>query len=396
MALDNDRLAALTAPGTTTPQVTSTPTGWEPGVRYEPDGSRTVTLPPSPALANEASWAAAVQALGVDVPDGYRVRLVEAKYDPASWHRDAQGEDAVTRPVWRYRFVVEVAPARVDVDELLRSVRVRKRPAPAADGTATFVFVTGDMQIGKPDGDGSAGTVQRYYDSLERALFRYKQLRRRSLAGPVVLPIVGDCPEGTTSQGGRLIARLDLTLTEQIRVLRRIIADQVSAFAALTDDLTVAAVPGNHGEATRVGDQMATRYDDSWDIEAIVQVADVMKAKGFDNIGWLFPGRDEMHATLNASGTRIGLLHGHQTRGKMQTWLANKALDRDPIGTCDVVLSGHHHTLRLEHLGPTTWMQTGALDGGSTWWTHKGGLSSPPAAITFVTSDGRWNGLEVV
>lgn len=62
----------------------------------------------------------------------------------------------------------------------------------------------------------------------------------------------------------------------------------------------------------------------------------------------------------------------------------------------DIVLSGHRHTLRIEHLGPTTWMQTGALDGGSKWWTHKGGLSSPPAALTFVTRDGRWHGLEVV
>ena len=402
-----DRLAALAAAGTTVPQATGSPAGWEPGVKYEPDGTRVVTLPPSPALADEESWAAAIRALGAEVPDGYRVRLVEAKYDPAAWHRDAEYiqhptlktkvlAPATTRPVWRYRFVVEPAPARIDIDELLKSVRSRKRPVSTGGGTATFVFACGDLQLGKPDGDGSAGTVQRFYDSVDRAVTRYKALRRSGKAGPVVLLFGGDCPEGTQSQGGRLVARLDLTLTEQIRVLRRIISDEVTAFATLTDSLTVAACAGNHGEATRTGDQMSTRYDDNWDIEAIVQVADVMKAKGYDEIGWLFPGRDQMHVTLEASGTRIGLVHGHQAKGKMQSWLANKALDRDPIGTCDVVVSGHHHTLRLEHLGPTTWMQTGALDGGSTWWTHTGGLSSPPAAITFVTEGAAWNGLEVV
>jgi len=390
----SERLAELTAPGTTTPQVTSAPSGWEPGVKYEPDGSRTVTLPPSPALADEASWAAAVQSLGVDVPDGYRVRLVEAKYDPAAWHRDEQGEDAVTRPVWRYRFVVEVAPARVDVDELLRAIRPRKAAPVAAHGTAAFVYAFGDTQWGKPDGDGPEGTVGRWYDSLDRAVTRYKGLRKRGLCGPVTLLVAGDCIEGTQSQGGRLVGRLSLTLTEQLRIYRRTLADAVATFAAL-DAVHVAVVPGNHDEALRVGDKMATRYDDSWAIEGASQVADVIAAKGYD-VAWTFPGRDGMHLTVDAAGTRIGLLHGHQTRGKTQAWLSAKAMDRDAIGTADVVLSGHYHHLRLEQMGKTTHMQVGSLDGGSTWFEHRGGLSAPPAALTFITADGAWSGLEVV
>jgi predicted phosphodiesterase len=389
-----DRLEGLREAKSTVAQSTS-PQGWEPGIKYEADGSRIVTLPPSPALADEASWAAAVRSLGADVPDGFRVRLVEAKYDPAAWHRDTEGEDAVTRPIWRYRFVVEVAPARLDVEELLASVkRLTQKTQPAGVGDATFVFMAGDLQLGKPDGDGSAGTVQRFYESLDRALTRYKSLRNRGQVGPVLLGWVGDCIEGTESQSSHLLARLDLTVTEQVRVYRRLMAEQVSAFAELAP-VHVAVVPGNHDEAKRVGNQMATRYDDSWAIEGAAQVADVMAAKGYD-IGWTFPGHDGLHLTVDASGTRIGLLHGHQTRGKMQSWLANKALDREPIGTCDIVVSGHFHTLRLEHLGPTTWMQTGALDGGSTWWTHKGGLSSPPAALTFIAGGSRWHGLEIV
>lgn len=387
-----DRLDSLRDARSTVPQSTS-PQGWEPGIKYEADGSRLVTLPPSPALADEASWADAVRALGADVPDGYRVRLVEAKYDPAAWHRDAEGEDAVTRAIWRYRFAVEVAPARLDVDELLASVRKPKAKPEAVDGE-TFCFFAGDLQLGKPDGDGSAGTVERFYASLDRALTRFKALRKRGHSGPVLLGWVGDCIEGTESQGSRLLARLDLTITEQVRVYRRLMAEQVAAFAELAP-VHVAVVPGNHDEAKRIGDQLATRYDDSWAIEGAAQVADVMAAKGYE-IGWTFPGRDGLHLTVDASGTRIGLLHGHQTRGKMQGWLANKALDREPIGTCDVVVSGHFHTLRLEHLGPTTWMQTGALDGGSTWWTHRGGLSSPPAALTFIAGGSRWHGLEIV
>lgn len=389
----SDRLEALTAPGTNAPQVrTPAPAGWEPGVKYEPDGTKIVTLPPSPELADESAWADAVQALGVTLPDGYRLRLVEARFDPQAWARDAQGEDAVTRPIWRYRFVVEVAPARIDVDDLLRSARSRKTAKPADAEAWGFVFAAGDLQLGKSDGDGTAGTVQRFYDSLDRSVRRYKRSKAR---GPVALLWVGDCIEGSESQGSRLLARLDLTVTEQVRVYRRLMLEQVQAFADLTDDVTVAVVPGNHDEAKRVGDAMATRYDDSWAIEGASQVADVMAAKGRD-IKWLFPDRDGLHLVMEFCGTRLGLLHGHQTRGKMQAWLANKALARDPIGTADVVTSGHYHHLRLEQLGATCWMQTGALDGGSTWWQHRGNPDAPPAALTFLTRDGAWNSLEVV
>lgn len=186
-------LHALAAPGSTVPQLGPTPTGWEPGVKYEPNGSRIVTTPPSPETEDYANL---IATMGVTVPDGFRVRLVEAKYDPAAWHRDQEfirrperdGQmtkaPAVTRPVWRYRFVVEVAPAAVNVDELLKSIRKsRPRPAIGKSATATFTHAVGDPQIGKPDGDGSEGTVCRFLDSLDRALTRYKALRKRGRCG---------------------------------------------------------------------------------------------------------------------------------------------------------------------------------------------------------------------
>lgn len=389
----SERLHELAEAGTTRAAVTAAAPGWEPGIKYEPDGSRIVTLPPSPALADEESWAAAVRSLGADVPDGYRVRLVEAKYDPAAWTRSAQGEDAVTAAVWRYRFVVEVAPARIDVDDLLRSVKKRNRTVVPSTSEATMAWLVGDMQYGKVDGDGTAGTVQRFYDSLDRSVTRYKALRKKGQVGRALILVAGDCIEG--HEASSPITRLDLTITEMIRVYRRTLADAVGAFADTGDEVHVAVVGGNHDDAKRAGKGPAFRYDDSWAIEGASQVADVMAAKGHD-VNWTFPDKDRMHLTVDASGTRIGLLHGHQTRGKMEHWLAAKALSRDAIGTADVVCSGHFHHLRLEQYAQTTWMQTGALDGGSVWWENIGGLSAPPASVTFVTQGGKWNALEVV
>jgi len=109
----NESLDSLKAATSTAQAITSTPKGWEAGIKFEPNGSRLITLPAGPELGDESTWAAAVQALGVSVPDGFRIRLVEAKFDPVAWTRDdADQANAVTRAVWRYRFVVEVAPAQ--------------------------------------------------------------------------------------------------------------------------------------------------------------------------------------------------------------------------------------------------------------------------------------------
>ncbi|MDV6291275.1 hypothetical protein R2F25_38335 [Streptomyces sp. UP1A-1] len=99
------------------------PRGWESGVRYEPGGTMVVTTPPAETQpGGEEDWRARVEEMGLEIPDGFRVRLVEAKHDPAAWHRDKQGDDAVTRAVWRCRYVIEpAAPAWL-------SARRRRRP----------------------------------------------------------------------------------------------------------------------------------------------------------------------------------------------------------------------------------------------------------------------------
>lgn len=385
------RLEDLAAVGNTGKHAEPSPRGWEPGIRYEADGSRVVTSGPIP---ESDSPEAALAAMGIDVPAGYRARLVEVRHDPAAWTRAAQGEDAVTIPVVRCRWIIEPSLKSLEIDDLLKQAKQKKKHAPAG-GPELFVFLAGDLQLGKPDGDGTEGTVRRFYQSLEGALYKYKKHRKAGKAGPVLLAWVGDCIEGVNSQGGSLIGRLELTITEQVRVYRRLLLDQVQAFDDLTDSLEVAVIGGNHDEALRIGNQMASTYDDSWAVEGAAQVADVMKAAGRD-IAWYLPGRDQLHLTLDTNGTRIGLLHGHQTKGKMQQWLANKALSRDPIGQADLILSGHYHYLRLEQFSDITWIQTGSLDGGSAWFSHRGGIEAPPAAVTFLTADRRWHSLEIV
>ena len=384
------KLEDLAAVGANGMQAQPIPRGWEPGIRFEPDGSRIVTS----GLIPEDDSESVLGSMGIDIPAGYRARLVEVRHDPAAWTRGEQGEDAVTRPAVRCRWVIEPSLKSLDVEDLLKHAKKKTKETPAG-GPELFVFLAGDLQLGKPDGDGTEGTVRRFYDSLERSVDRYKRLKKSGAAGPVLLVWAGDCIEGVNSQGGALVGRLELTITEQVRVYRRMLLDQVQAFSDLSDDVSVVVVGGNHDEALRIQNHMASTYDDSWAVEGAAQVADVMKASGRE-ISWFLPLKDQLHLTVDLAGSRIGVLHGHQTKGKMQSWLANKALSRDPIGMADIVLSGHYHYLRIEQFSDMTWIQTGSLDGGSVWWSHKGGVEAPPAAVTFLTADRRWHSLEIV
>jgi predicted phosphodiesterase len=347
-------------------------------------------------MDTEDEWRAAVEALGLVVPESYRVRLVEARFDPASWTREAQGEDAVTRPVWRYRFAVEPALRTVNLDELLASIRTPKKPTASAIDAPVYVVALADMQIGKPDGDGTAGTVRRVLDAHARALARFRDLRKRGKAGEVVIVVAGDCIEGTESQGSRLLARLDCDVTTQVRIYRRLLAEIVTDYADKADRVRVAVVPGNHDEAKRVGDKMATNYTDSWALEGAASVADALDIAGYENVAWIMPSYDELTVTLDVAGTTLGVLHGHQTRGKMDGWLAAQAQGRYAIGTADLIISGHYHHLRVQQLGPTTWVQTPALDGASLWWRHSGHTDAPPGMVTLLAGGGAWESLEIV
>ena len=402
MSLERDleALASANAFSDFTPPSARHPQGWEPSVRYDQSGAMTVTTLPSPTLETEDSWKTAVESLGVKVPEGWRVRLVEAKYDPAAWHRDEQGEDAVTRPIWRYRFVVEPSPRTINVDDLLDSIGKRKpKPTSASGDGGAYVVPAGDLQLGKIDGDGTAGTVERFLDKSELAVKRLKDLRKigRKIDS-IYLPWLGDCVEGNQSQGGSLAqaGRLDLTITEQIRVYRRLMLEQIKLFSNLAEKIVVVSVAGNHDEAERVG-KTVRRYDDSWAIEGAVAVFDALAlAEGYDHVSLVVPSRDELTVSLDVAGTPVGFAHGHQFGRDPVKWWSGQAHGVQPIGSTTLLLGAHLHHLRVEQTGVKTFVQIPALDGGSTWWKHKTGQDSPAGLVSLIVGNGGWSDLAVL
>lgn len=380
------------------------PSGWEPGVRWDSENSMTVTTDLTTEMADEAAWRQAAADMGCVLPDGWTIYPVEARFDEAAWTREDEGQDAVTRPVWRYKFRLErVSRSAVDVDELVKIIakhKPRKRTDDPVMLDQTWLLATGDWQLGKCDGDGTPGTIERILEGTDKAVDRIRELKRlRRWPGNAVLALTGDCVEGFVSQGGGNIWRTNLTMTEQVRLYRRLIMQMTTTLAREVDSLLVTAVPGNHGETVRIGSKMATRMDDSWDLDSVSAVAEALSQnpETYGHVGFHLPQKDEGEVVLDMHGTIVAIAHGHQVpRGDVPKWVAEHAKNMSNVGDAHLIVTGHHHHLVVKAMGPRTWVQVPAMESESTWWKHRTGEVSAPGMVSLLTSRGLWSDLAII
>jgi len=327
-----------------------------------------------------------------EIPDQAEL-LAEFDLDPAVW-----SVTSVRRSKWQrydgewleaYRVSLQPAAMRAelfDISELLDDVkrwRPKKTDKPTR-GDLTALYCSGDTQWGKDAGDGTVGTVRRVRQAIVESVERHKELKGRGI-GQIALPQLGDCIEGTVSQNGKIVGRLDLSLTEQVRLGRRVLMEWVKAMAPLTDRLLIPAIPGNHDESLR---HVLTDPMDSWQIEIVSQVLDACKENpALQHVEGIFAESDNSTLTVNLSGTMVGMIHGHQTRD-VTKWWSQQSLGRTPVGEAEVLLSAHYHHYRVNQVGPNLWVQIPAMDGGSPWFRDRSGLDSPHGVVSLVVGEG--------
>lgn len=376
------------------------PAGWQPSVAYDAAGrAEVVTL--GVGQPDESTWTEEVKALGVEIPDGWTVRLVEVRHDPAAWVRHGQGEDAVTQAVTRRRWVVEPARAAgLDVDELVASIgKKRPRVPDSVQGGWAYVHAIADWQIGKTAyGLGTEESAQRILDALDLSVKRVKAEHKRRGVGTIVIAGLGDLCEGVVSQKGAVALASDLGLTEQLRIVRRLLLEHVKAFAPLAERVVLASVPGNHDEPHRLMGGRP-RADDSFAVDAAVQVGDALNlAGGFDHVEIVLPDVDDLTVTIEAEGTIIGMAHGHQyRRGKAHEWWAKQSHARHRIGQAHLLLTGHYHHFHMHEEAGRLHAQAPTTDPGSPWWAQKqGGQAGNGEVMTLLTREGKWTGLELL
>lgn len=294
-----------------------------------------------------------------------------------------------------YRYNIATKSIRKDADlgELFaKAAEWPPAALPRRDGRSVLVWQVSDTQIGKIDGDGIEGTLKRVHESLSRVMDRIIAERPPS----VLLVFAGDCLEGVTSQGGRNMWRTSLTITEQVRVWRRLLFHIVTQIAPLVPDLTVAVVNGNHDEAQR--QPVSTRPDDGWATEGAIAVSDAIENQpAFGHVKILVPERDKGYMTIGVQDSVFVILHGHQFRkGKAADWWESQAFYRDNAAGADFMLHGHFHSTSMSQDGPRTILCSGTYDGGSNWYRDQTGAVSRQGGLVFTTVGPEFYGLERV
>lgn len=381
------------------------PRGWEPRVVYGKAGPEQIYSPPLPhGLDEDEALRATLEVLAAMVPEGYVARLAEVRLDNGAWHRTPEqakeGGAAWTAPTRRYRWVVE--PVRVnagaDLDELreLRSRILDLKPLSGLktvpNGASTFVVALSDWQMGKGENGGSAGTVARIQTAIDAAVRRLTELDARGTAiERVALVGLGDLVEGCSGFYPMQEFQTDLTRREQVNITRRLILRTIRAFAETGLPITVAGVGGNHGENRKDG-KAYTTFGDNDDVSVFEQVQDVISSADtgqFGAVEFVLP-RDELSLCLEVSGTRVGIVHGHQFGGgatpgaKALAWWKSQSLGEQSVGAAQILLSGHLHHFDLNPFGNRTHFQAPAIDGGSQWFTERSGIVSPPGLLTML------------
>ncbi len=340
------------------------------------------------------------------VPDDAEM-LTEVGLDPAVWcvssRRESRWQKYDGDWLQAFRLTVQRRGASgsdlsaEDMNTILKSYRSPGKPKVTS---GTLVVGVADSQIGKVEAGGTAALVERFAWVTED--IRQSIKSRRTKLDKLILLWGGDCIEGIVSQDGKLATRLDLSVTEQLRLYRRLALHQIAELAPLAREVVVATVPGNHDETTR---QFSTAPTDSWALEGMSAVSDALAMnKRYDHVTFVFPAEEEASVVFNA-GTDdepfiIGMTHGHLARSANSVidWWRGQAHGDQPVGRCNLLVTGHWHTLRVQQTGTSkTWIQLPSFDGSSSWFRRKTGEDSQAGMVTFeITGEGSgWDNLRL-
>lgn len=354
---------------------------WVPGVEWL-GTEGTVT---TDAVQGDPEWASILRAWDLD-PDEFQI-IEPVLFN--SWG----GEDGLNNRQFKAK-VVRRVHAHVDLEPLIARAMKHKPRRRDYAGESVMNVVLADWQIGKADGDGLEGTIQRIIDARGAVVDRVRELRKigREISHLNVL-WTGDSVEGCVGFYPSQTFAVELDRRDQVKVTRRLLTDSLQEWSRYFTTVTVAAVAGNHGENRNGGGKAFTGVHDNDDLAIVEQVAEILAANedAYGHVRFAV-ARDNLTVTVPAAGWIIGVTHGHITRSganaenKLRQWWEKQAAGKQAVGDSDVLVSGHFHHLRVADWGGCVWLQAPALDGGSDYWRVATGEVSQAGMLTFVTT----------
>lgn len=374
-----------------------------PGIQYSGRQPVAVTTPwVDRELKTEDDYDAYMREIGVPVPPGKRVELVEVKFNQASWHRDPESrgekDSAYTAPMWIYKFKVvdKGIDNELDLEAMLKEARKaakgRKVATPVTG--STFVVNLADFQVGKTDVLG--GTEELLIRS-ELTLADIVSRIRKAKPEELLLIDVGDSTEGFESSPNAARTN-DLQQTEQIRAWRRIFWRWITTLSDLGIPMKVISVPSNHCRVRKGKDAQGPPSDD-WGLEVLSQVYDMalVNPERFGHVEFIVPAAYDEHVTVTLAGGKVlSVAHGHQAGQPNSVAEWAKKQGRRSVGQSDVVVVGHFHHFRATTYGDNQMLFfCPTMDPGSSWYTPSAGEQSDPGVLTFQVDEYGWRDLYI-
>ena len=285
-----------------------------------------------------------------------------------------------------------------DHQAFLEAVRTfTYQPRPRDYAPESLVLLATDFQAGKVDINGSsADTIAQVLNSFARAA----EFAKANPVQEICIVDAGDIVENVWSTSSQLGTN-DLDLPHQIVEAAYLMQRGIQMLAPLAPKIRYAAVSSNHGQH-RMG-LKAPAGDAHADFGLAVAK---MLAHGFElnpsaygHVTFQTPEPFMESLAFDTSGTRIGVVHGHQVNSadKIGEWWKGQSHGRMPTADADILLTGHWHSLRVQQSGDARWIFVGpSSDRGSSWFTNLKGDQSESGMLMFTTRDQQWSNLAVV
>lgn len=364
-----------------------------PTVTYRDGLPEFINVPSAPQAQTPEEFNAIVADLGVPIPEGYELQLVEARKNMAAWTRDSELQElAVTRPNWTYRFKVVRTAMTYQIKEFrdyAAALKRKPKPVPTAPANRAVGVMYADPQVGKAQhtGGGTTDTEHRVADLFHQA----QDYVRGQKAKSIVFGDMGDACESTQNTSAQKHTN-DLSFPEQIRVARRLFMYGADLFAKDANEMQIFGVNSNHMQWRENGKMQGNASADfGLDIVASVQDAFSLNDDAYGHVRFAYPERHRESLVLNVAGLNTGFFHGHQANNAdaLPKFIAGQVAGRQTLAQAELFVSAHFHNyFQRTILANQMLLGCPAADNGSDWFTNLTGIWSSPGLLVFTVEDG--------
>ena len=364
------------------------PKGWTPGVTL---GAEFGTLVTEPLAEAPSDWDAILRELLPEGIDPTEFAIDGTTVEVRAWDGNIGGGELKRFYYFKARIKRrKLESAGLDLEDIIAVAKKAKPKAVAEQPNKRTYFVQiTDLQAGQADGDGVAGMVARALEIPRLVKADLDALKKQGKpATHIFVPITGDLVEGISGWYEMQTFSVQLDRREQVKLVRRLLTEILTAIASHGLPVHVAVVPGNHGENRQNGKAYTTLGDND-DVAVVEQIAEAFALSDkFEHVTFSFPHKERLSLTVEVQGWIVGLTHGHIARAsgmpaqKILNWFKSMAAIRDPLGDSDLLFVGHYHHAILQQLvGDTLLIMGGALCDASAWFSQTAGLVSDPVIV---------------